>query len=177
MYVRPDTTLQRLSSFLLLQGPDEESKGKMWATVSVLRVNQEIHWKWNYIYPVKQWAAVATQRGDTSEPPHTCWPPCCRLTCQGQSSMKASVPPTIRSWEPTSPQSDKQRHLVIFNHFLYCGPFQANLFFFNFLSIFINPSRSIYSNSKGKLRQVSFPPFWLVTRKNDLPSHMQLWNM
>ena len=57
---------------------------------------------------MKQWAAVATQRGDTKEPPHTCWPPCCRLTCQGQSSMRASVPPTMRSSLPTSPQSKKK---------------------------------------------------------------------
>lgn len=73
-----------------------------------------INWKWcgNYTDPEKQWAAVTTQRGDTSEPPHVCWPPCCRLTCQGQSSMTAFVPPTIRSWEPACPQSDKQHHFV-----------------------------------------------------------------
>lgn len=52
---------------------------------------------WIYADPAKQCAAVTTQRGDTNEPPHTCCPPCCRLTCQGQSSMKASVPPTMRS--------------------------------------------------------------------------------
>lgn len=42
---------------------------------------------WIYTDPAKQCAAVTTQRGDNSEPPHTCRPPCCRLTCQGQSSM------------------------------------------------------------------------------------------
>lgn len=79
MYVRPDTTLHRLSSFLL---------------------------------PLKQWAAVTTQRGDTSDPPHVCWPPCCRLTCQGQSSIKASEPPTIRSWDPACPQSEQDNDIT-----------------------------------------------------------------
>lgn len=176
MYVRPDTTLQRLSSFLLLQGPEEESKVGNVSNGWWLSVNQEIHWNgiyWNCTDPVKQWAAVATQCGDTSEPPHTCWPPCCRLTCQGQSSMKASVPPTIRSWEPTCPQSDKQRHLVIFNHFLHCGPFQAYSFFFClYLLIHLDPSIQTVKVSSDK-----FPPFWFVTQRNELPSHMQVWNM
>lgn len=76
--------------------------------------------------PVKQCAAVRTQRGETSEPPHTWCPPCCRLTCQGQSSITASVPPTIRSWEPTCPQSDKWFFFINFkDHFLYSDHFQV----------------------------------------------------
>lgn len=61
------------------------------------------------LFPVKQWAAVTTQRGDTSEPPHVCWPDRCRLTCHGQWSMDVSVPPTMRCSGPTFPQSEQDK--------------------------------------------------------------------
>lgn len=52
-------------------------------------------------YSTKQWAAVTTQRGETMEPPQTCLPLQCKLTCHPHSSSAASVPPTIRRPSPT----------------------------------------------------------------------------
>ncbi len=41
MNVRPDTTLQRLNSFLLLQGPNKENKEEVWVSVYVLDANHK----------------------------------------------------------------------------------------------------------------------------------------
>lgn len=115
MNVWPDITLQRLSSFLLLQRPKGEIEGRGASVTLWFTPRKDIYWNGfhgNQTDPEKQWAAVTTQRGDTSVPPHVCWPPCCRLTCQGQCSIEASVPPTIRPSETTEPQSDKEEHLV-----------------------------------------------------------------
>lgn len=116
----------------------------------------------NYTDSVKQWAAVATQCGDTREPPQIWLPPICRLTCQGQSSMTASEPPTIRSWEPTSPQSENKEH------FLYCSSSQTT--FYPSLCWFIHldpPAETVkfrsdeflfplYDLSSGKLTSLSY---------------------
>lgn len=73
--------------------------------------------------------------------------------------MKASVPPTIRSWEPTCPQSDEQRCLVIVKvHFVV----HLKLAVFSF----INPPESIYSVILSICHAV-----------NDLPCNMLLWDM
>lgn len=43
---------------------------------------------------------MTTQRGETTDPPQTCLPLQCRLTCHPHSSSAASVPPTIRRPSP-----------------------------------------------------------------------------
>lgn len=114
---------------------DDESESGKSDFLLDSRIRAKYTMKWLVIkraHPVKQWAAVTTQRGDTSEPPHTWWPPCCRLTCQGQSSMKASVPPTIRSCEPTSPQSEKNPLKSVYKYMSTSHTliFMSHLFFF-----------------------------------------------
>lgn len=50
--------------------------------------------------PEKQLALVSTKFSDTSVPPHTCWPFCCKLAIHGQSPADATEAP-FKSEEPS----------------------------------------------------------------------------
>lgn len=58
---------------------------------------------------LKQWAAVRTHRGSMMLPPQMCSFLYCKLTCQGQVSMAAGLPPSTRGVLMLSPQSSARR--------------------------------------------------------------------
>lgn len=58
---------------------------------------------------LKQCAAVRTQLGLMMLPPQMCSFLYCRLTCHGQASMAAGLPPSTRGARTLSPQSSARR--------------------------------------------------------------------
>ena len=58
---------------------------------------------------LKQCAAVRTQLGSMMLPPQMCSFLYCKLTCHGQASMAAGLPPSTRGVLMLSPQSSARR--------------------------------------------------------------------